>query len=902
MSLLAKRPIGDDPNPARARMDEWVRLRRSAERLISIKGDCGDTSQTEEALATSLARLEPYEKYWVFPGQDILARLSGELERREFDTFAAHVRLVERNLNDHGDRAGLFGTLEELEHAGSMLSSNDAPHYFTVLLAEATPADEVEALRQGLRVIQAESKDFVYQLLFIDNFVDALSAALFNPEIQACMISIDVPSGKALEEGGLGFLQEMLAGTIKRFRDIPLGLLLAELLHYVRPHIDYYLLTDESLASDRGPTHRLFNRVFYNMDVPTEIHMTFLDGVRRRFTTPFFDALKANAATPIGNFHALPIARGNSIFNSKWIQDMAEFYGPDIFMAETSSTTGGLDSLLAPTGTIKEAQDKAAKTWGSDHTYFATNGTSTSNKVVVQALCKPGDIVLIDRNCHKSHHYGMVLGGAYPLYLDAYPLEPYSIYGAVPLRTIKQRLLELKKLGRLDDVRMLLLTNCTFDGIVYNPRQVMEEVLAIKPDICFLWDEAWYAFANFVPHARARTAMYSAGVLRERYASEEYRQEYAEYAERMSALDPDNDATWLDNRLMPDPDKVRVRVYATQSTHKSLSALRQGSMIHVKDQDFARKSSGAFDEAFLAHTSTSPNYQIIASLDLARRQVDFEGYGMVSDTYSIADALCEHVENDPTLSKYFRVLSPEELIPAEFRPSGLTRYTGMETKEDYARLFEAWENDEFVLDPTRMTLYIADSGYNGNEFKVDVLMDEFGIQVNKTAINSVLFIATIGVTWSSVAYLLDVFKRIAESIDERRRGMSSAENAVFEKKVASLTTGLPHLPDFSSFHPAFKPHPDSREGDMRRAYYLDYDENNREYVGLDEAIETIKGGRDLVSTSFVVPYPPGFPILVPGQVVSLDIIDFMKKLDVKEIHGYRPELGLSVFTEAALQQ
>lgn len=113
-------------------------------------------------------------------------------------------------------------------------------------------------------------------------------------------------------------------------------------------------------------------------------------------------------------------------------------------MAETSSTSGGLDSLLDPHGTIREAMNKAAKTWNADHTYFVTNGTSTANKIVVQALTRPGDIVLIDRNCHKSHHYGLVLAGAYPMYLDAYPLAPYAIYGAVELQTIKRALLDLE--------------------------------------------------------------------------------------------------------------------------------------------------------------------------------------------------------------------------------------------------------------------------------------------------------------------------------------------------------------------------------------------------------------------------------------------------------------------------
>ncbi len=95
------------------------------------------------------------------------------------------------------------------------------------------------------------------------------------------------------------------------------------------------------------------------------------------------------------------------------------------------------------------------------------------------------------------------------MYLDAYPLQPFAIYGAVPLATIKKALLDLEAAAQLDRVRMLL-TNCAFDAIVYNPRRVMEEVLAIKPDICFLWDEAWYVFATAVPWARQWTAMVAA--------------------------------------------------------------------------------------------------------------------------------------------------------------------------------------------------------------------------------------------------------------------------------------------------------------------------------------------------------------------------------------------------------
>ena len=136
-------------------------------------------------------------------------------------------------------------------------------------------------------------------------------------------------------------------------------------------------------------------------------------------------------------------------------------------------------------GTSNGRRSLAARAFGADHVFFVTNGTSTSNKMVVQALLAPGDIAIIDRNCHKSHHYGMVLSGGQPLYVEAFPMTEYSMYGAVPLRTIKQALLAARAEGRLDRVKLLDLTNCTFDGHIYNTRRVMEECLAIKPDLIF---------------------------------------------------------------------------------------------------------------------------------------------------------------------------------------------------------------------------------------------------------------------------------------------------------------------------------------------------------------------------------------------------------------------------------
>jgi arginine decarboxylase len=430
---------------------------------------------------------------------------------------------------------------------------------------------------------------------------------------------------------------------------------------------DLYLMTEVAVEDLAGRLSHHFRRIFHTREGSLELHLSILDGVAARYSAPFFRALRNYSHRPTGVFHALPISHGKSILESHWIRDMADFYGLEIFLAETSATCGGLDSLLEPTGPLRDAQELAAKAFGSRKTYFVTNGTSTANKIVVQALVQPGNIVLVDRNCHQSHHYGLMLAGAMVTYLEAYPLNQYSMYGAVPLAEIKRQLLALRRAGKLDRVKMLLLTNCTFDGIVYDPGRVMEECLAVKPDLIFLWDEAWFAFARFHPVYRPRTAMRAARTLIERLELPEYWAGYEAQADEIGAIDAADDATLLNRRLIPDPARARVRVYSTQSTHKTLTSLRQGSMIHVTDQDFDQKVEETFHEAYMTHASTSPNYQILASLDLGRRQAALEGFELVQKQIENAMRLRDAVDQHPLLSKYMRCLPTKDLIPAEYR-------------------------------------------------------------------------------------------------------------------------------------------------------------------------------------------------------------------------------------------
>jgi arginine decarboxylase len=394
--------------------------------------------------------------------------------------------------------------------------------------------------------------------------------------------------------------------------------------------------------------------------------------------------------------------------------------------------------------------------------------------------------------------------------------------------------------------------------------------------------------------------MGAAAALTERFRSKEYRDEYKAWAKKHpKGLDP-KDAKLVGERLMADPDKVKIRVYQTNSTHKSMSCFRQGSMMLVWDEEW-HKVEGPFTEAFLAHTSTSPNLQLIASLDIARRQMELEGYGLTVQMTDVALRIRKAVNTHPLISKYFHIATPADMIPKEFRASGLKDYGP--PNSTWADTVEAWDEDEFALDPTRLTVVCGAAGFDGSQLK-GLLSDRFDIQINKTSRNSILVQTNINNTYSDAALLIKAFADLAREIDQRLADGGKGAKAKLDARVKSLMVDVPDLPNFSRFHDAFREKPKARsnEGHMRPAFFMAYDESNAEFIPLHskEIDERLKKGPELVSANFVIPYPPGFPIMVPGQVIQADTITYMRKLDVKEIHGYVASQGIKLIKTSVL--
>jgi arginine decarboxylase len=806
------------------------------------------------------------DAYWAYPGKAVLAQLQMYLDTGAMGLFAQLVTNLSVSLRAGDYRWRRFmpfvtnlsvldkPILNESKQLHNPWAHVQKKPYFEVLVVHPSMAYE-SVYRQALVDCTTDMDEFFYDIVFVDTAEAAVAAILANPNIQACVLVWGFEGcradNSAVVTDYLQFLGDPQAAT--QLEKNPL-LALNYYIRKMRPEMEQVFISELPLYDLDVAFRESFHRVLFHINPFPDLHYHLLNGVRDRFSTPFFHALQAYSHKPKGVFHALPLSQGSSVHGSPWIRDMLDFYGPNIFFAETSSTQGGLDSLLDPKGAIKQSHDKAAKAFGADKTFFVTNGTSTANKIVMQATLVPGDIVLVSSDCHKSIPYGLMLAGAFPVFLETYALNGYDLYGAVWLDRIKEVLYDLKAKGHLHRVKQITLTNSTFDGLLYNVERFMEEILAIKPDIIFHWDEAWFAFGHFNPLYQGRTAMTALRNLKEKYIN---------------------------------TPEIKLRVYVTQSTHKSLTSFRQGSMIHISDVLF---DEDLFLEAYRMHTSTSPNYQLLASLDIARRQVSLEGFALTKATIHLAINLRNSIRHSDLLSPYFKVLETEDLVPQAQDSKGRSPLESVsilgEAENGYAKHYAGWGTSEFVVDPTRITLEIRQTGMSGSNFR-ELLINRYNIQVNKISQHTVLFIINIGATSDTTAYLLQVLGEIAARLElEKRSGLI---------KPAPRVTVLPQR---RQFHPLFRPvESDVCElVDLRRAYFLAYDHKAVRYVPLSHALlDEVDAGRELVSASFVTPYPPGFPMVVPGQVITYDILRYLQHLTTKEIHGYYPYKGLKIF-------
>lgn len=277
-------------------------------------------------------------------------------------------------------------------------------HYFYVLVVVPPytfrNSDHRVNLAAELRRIASKeqsidsSTTLVYRIVEVDSVRRALLAAIVNPDILAVVIQDNVPieHSQASSHALVGF--EGFVRGIEMFVDSPVAKMragapvlpaLIRSISQCRSNVDIFCVCTAMGLGTLEPVSHLIKRAFFPNDDHSDLHEAILAGVRSKMRCPFFEALKRYAERPIGVFHALAISRGNSVRRSKWIQGLIDFYGVNLFKAESSATCGGLDSLLDPHGSLLDAQNLAARAYDASYAFFVTNGTSTSNKIVLQA-------------------------------------------------------------------------------------------------------------------------------------------------------------------------------------------------------------------------------------------------------------------------------------------------------------------------------------------------------------------------------------------------------------------------------------------------------------------------------------------------------------------------------------
>jgi lysine decarboxylase/arginine decarboxylase len=575
---------------------------------------------------------------------------------------------------------------------------------------------------------------------------------------------------------------------------------------------------------------------------------------REHLLPPFFGELVKFSKDFEYSWHTPGHAGGIAFLKSPAGRAFHSFFGEQLFRSDLSISVGELGSLLDHSGPVGEAERYAAKVFGADQTYFVTNGTSTANKIVFFGSVTKDDIVLVDRNCHKSSEHALTMTHSVAVYLMP-TRNRYGIIGPIPPSEMTPAAIKAKAAAcpltkGLEETKPVhvIITNSTYDGLCYHAKDV--EALLGKSVDSIHFDEAWYAYARFNPLYRDRFAMRDGA-----------------------------------------KDEKGPTVFATQSTHKLLAALSQASMVHIRNGRIPIEHA-LFNEGFMMHSSTSPLYTIIASLDVSTKMMD-GAPGRVLTTESIEEAIrfrrtmarVEHEIEGKSNDWWFGMWQPEMVtdpktkkkIPFHDAPIDLlldTPSAWVLHPKDRWHGFSGLPDNYCMLDPIKVTVLMPGVNDDGSLADWGIpaaivvkFLDTRGIVNEKSGDYSILFLFSMGITkgkWGTLVTELFEFKRLY------------TENVPLEEVFPDLTTTCPEryagmtLQDLVKEMHAFKKETKMCEL-LRQAFatlpepvqtyadtYSKLVKNKVEYLPVEQA-----GGR-IVATG-IVPYPPGIPLLAPGE-------------------------------------
>ncbi|MBF1164289.1 arginine/lysine/ornithine decarboxylase [Dechloromonas agitata] len=705
-------------------------------------------------------------------------------------------------------------------------------HFPVIIIDEDFRSENASGL--GIRALAEAIEKEGLEVLGVTSYGDLTSFAQQQSRASAFILSIDdeelaLEPEETLEElrAFVGEIRHknaeipiFLHGETRTSRHIPNDIL-RELHGFIHMHED----TPEFIARN----------------IKREAH-AYLDSL----PPPFFRALTHYAADGSYSWHCPGHSGGVAFLKSPVGQMFHQFFGENMLRADVCNAVEELGQLLDHTGPVAASERNAARIFNCDHLYFVTNGTSTSNKIVWHSTVAPGDIVVVDRNCHKSVLHSIIMTGAIPVFLMP-TRNNFGIIGPIPKSEFAWESIQ-KKIDanpfitdKTAKPRVLTITQSTYDGVLYNVEDI-KAMLDGKIDTLH-FDEAW------LPHAA-------------------FHDFYGDYH-----------AIGADRQRCKDS-----MIFATQSTHKLLAGLSQASQILVQDCQERQLDRDAFNEAYLMHTSTSPQYSIIASCDVAAAMMEEPG-GTALVEESIAEALdfrraMRKVDEEWGTDWWFKVWGPDDLSEEGIEERDAWMLKPGHRWHGFGNLAEGFN----MLDPIKATIITPGLDVDGDFGErgipaaiVTKYLAEHGVIVEKCGLYSFFIMFTIGITkgrWNTLVTALQQFKDdydknqplwkvLPEFVQKNPRyervGLrdlcKQIHDVYKQNDVARLTTEM-YLSDMV---PAMRP----ADAFAKMAH------REIERVRLDEL-----EGR--ITSVLLTPYPPGIPLLIPGECFNATIVRYLK--------------------------
>lgn len=687
----------------------------------------------------------------------------------------------------------------------------------------------------GIRVLAKAIEEEGVEVLGVTSYGDLTSFAQQQSRASAFILSIDDEEIVEEKPEAINQLRSFVKEIRYRNEEIPI------------------FLHGETRTSRHIPNdvlRELHGFIHMNEDTPEFVARMIIRESKAYLESlppPFFKALTHYAADGSYSWHCPGHSGGVAFLKSPVGQMFHQFFGENMLRADVCNAVDELGQLLDHTGPVAASERNAARIYNCDHLYFVTNGTSTSNKMVWNSTVAPGDVVVVDRNCHKSVLHSIIMTGAIPVFLMP-TRNHFGIIGPIPKSEFEwdniQKKIDRNPFATNKHVkpRVLTITQSTYDGVLYNVEEI-KEMLDGKIDTLH-FDEAW------LPHAT-------------------FHDFYGDY----HAIGADR------------PRCKESMVFSTQSTHKLLAGLSQASQILVQDAENNQLDRDVFNEAYLMHTSTSPQYSIVASIDVAAAMMEAPG-GTALVEESLMEALdfrraMRKIDEEWGSDWWFKVWGPNDLSEEGLEERDAWMLKADDAWHGFGNLAENFN----MLDPIKATIITPGLDINGdfsNEIGIPAAivtryLSEHGVIVEKTGLYSFFIMFTIGITkgrWNTMVAALQQFKDdydknqplwkvLPEFVQKHTRyermglkDLCSKIHTVYKANdVARLTTEM-YLSDMV---PAMKP----TDAFAKMAH------REIDRVPIDEL-----EGR--VTAVLLTPYPPGIPLLIPGEQFNKIIVRYLK--------------------------